>query len=620
MNGSNNDIYAYLLDFAISNRNADFAILLNGKWGSGKTHFVKKLREEINKAKGDKYCLYASLNGINNIKDIDSQFFQQLHPFWSNKNVKTMTALGRGLLKASIKFDLDENFSFEVNPAISKVNKPDETEKLLNGQVLIFDDLERCSLPISEVLGYINSLTEHEKFRVIIVADEEKIGCFDNELGKNYKGLYDEFKEKVIGQTVSIENDVNSIIESIIDKVKNEKLKRFLFKYKEEIVQIFNSSKTNNFRALNHVIYSFERLSAKFNKDVWKRDDILLSEMRIFFSLSILSKNNTFSFGEIPKFYSQRLANLLAVNKDTPIVLKLKSYNEMFPGIEPKSSKVKLDDLDNYIFKGTSIDAVAQGINNSINPTKVPLLVRLWRYYDLEDDEFTELYKEFKYEWEHLNFKTDGEILHAIGIQIKLNELTDEFPSIADLESHCKQYIDNISSAQRLMPMFGGEYLPDIEGGSSGGLGYLSGDRPEFSNVKKYLVEKRKKLGKELIPEKLIELLSKMENDAIEFLRDICWTEYRESPFSKVPVFESCDAKEFFEKFISLKNKEKEVVISALKLRYTKELLKNELKVEIPFLKQFNYNLINTQECLEPVSKYRRRWHIDALEGILKGV
>lgn len=42
--------------------------------------------------------------------------------------------------------------------------------------LICFDDLERCGLPINEILGYINSLVEHNMCKVIILANEEEIG------------------------------------------------------------------------------------------------------------------------------------------------------------------------------------------------------------------------------------------------------------------------------------------------------------------------------------------------------------------------------------------------------------------------------------------------------------
>ena len=42
--------------------------------------------------------------------------------------------------------------------------------------ILVFDDLERCNMDINRVLGYINRFVEHDGAKVIIIADQEKIG------------------------------------------------------------------------------------------------------------------------------------------------------------------------------------------------------------------------------------------------------------------------------------------------------------------------------------------------------------------------------------------------------------------------------------------------------------
>ena len=41
--------------------------------------------------------------------------------------------------------------------------------------ILIFDDLERCKIPINDLLGYINQFVEHLNLKVIIVANEKEI-------------------------------------------------------------------------------------------------------------------------------------------------------------------------------------------------------------------------------------------------------------------------------------------------------------------------------------------------------------------------------------------------------------------------------------------------------------
>ena len=35
----------------------------------------------------------------------------------------------------------------------------------LESSILIFDDLERCNIPVNEVLGYINGFVEHQAMK-----------------------------------------------------------------------------------------------------------------------------------------------------------------------------------------------------------------------------------------------------------------------------------------------------------------------------------------------------------------------------------------------------------------------------------------------------------------------
>lgn len=59
----------------------------------------------------------------------------------------------------------------------------------INNSILIFDDLERCDCSINEILGYINSFVEHEKMKVIIVANQEEIGKSVTEKGRELQYL-----------------------------------------------------------------------------------------------------------------------------------------------------------------------------------------------------------------------------------------------------------------------------------------------------------------------------------------------------------------------------------------------------------------------------------------------
>jgi Cdc6-like AAA superfamily ATPase len=85
----------------------EYAILIKGKWGAGKTWFIQQSLKKL-KERGGKY-LYVSLYGVNNLDQIENEFFRQLHPLLSSKGVTLAGKLLKGLLKTTIKFDIDSD-------------------------------------------------------------------------------------------------------------------------------------------------------------------------------------------------------------------------------------------------------------------------------------------------------------------------------------------------------------------------------------------------------------------------------------------------------------------------------------------------------------------------------
>jgi predicted ATPase len=92
MTQDNNSINSHVetyLDYYFSLPHAPgFAVLLKGKWGSGKTWFINKYCEKFKDNKDNKQkCLYISLYGMTAFSEIEDAFFQQLHPVLSLKGM-----------------------------------------------------------------------------------------------------------------------------------------------------------------------------------------------------------------------------------------------------------------------------------------------------------------------------------------------------------------------------------------------------------------------------------------------------------------------------------------------------------------------------------------------------
>lgn len=164
----------------------NYAVMIDGAWGCGKTHFVKeflieKLEEnEEEKEKEDGYkkrsVVYISLYGVKNINEISRQVLLESYLSKTGKSKKSLQKVSKvASAILPIAFDLIKvTTGAEVNSG--SISGAIDSVLSVNNSILIFDDLERCECPINEILGYINSFVEQGQLKVIIVANESEIG------------------------------------------------------------------------------------------------------------------------------------------------------------------------------------------------------------------------------------------------------------------------------------------------------------------------------------------------------------------------------------------------------------------------------------------------------------
>ena len=86
-NSVNAHIHQYLTSY-LKRENPQYAVMLNGAWGCGKTFFIRKWKESI-KSKDIK-PIYVSLFGLQTIKEINELINKELHPILTSKATKTI--------------------------------------------------------------------------------------------------------------------------------------------------------------------------------------------------------------------------------------------------------------------------------------------------------------------------------------------------------------------------------------------------------------------------------------------------------------------------------------------------------------------------------------------------
>ncbi len=309
----------------------DYAIMLDGEWGCGKTYFIKhklipamegwKIPSQGKQSNGEQIppekCkpIYISLYGLHSTNEISNQiFFLTFANGKLEKYKDTIPTVGKVLNNFIPKIDISN-----MGSGIKSIMK---TFQHLHGYVFIFDDLERCSVPIPDVLGFINGLVEQSHLKVVIVANEKEIGkmsaqsnrelkylvaCDDrivwpkpnhdnlgplppvstyqqsgdkrqdgesvpiSEIGKRASSLfgedayYKQVKEKLIGMTLAYHPDMGEAIQTIVSEyVENKEEKKVVADYRDEAISIMREHGHLNLRTFQFALMFFDRIFPLF--------------------------------------------------------------------------------------------------------------------------------------------------------------------------------------------------------------------------------------------------------------------------------------------------------------------------------------------------------------------
>lgn len=269
---THNELNAYIYHYLTEDKTHS-AIMLTAPWGTGKSYYIQnELIPFLEKPEnGGHKCIVVSLYGLTSILEISQSIYlelrtKRLKKWWtqhvSSRFSKKVRSVSREVVyygksgSSTIIKGLAGKIGFKLDVSdkdLSMIyNSIDFTDKLL-----ILEDLERTSISIDEVLGYVNNLVEQDGVKVLLVANEEKILQYksineDNakkneeekpvdkngkDVDKNSKDKekkyskvsekYIQIKEKTISDTIRFESSLSSALKEIIDSFHDVYLDRF---------------------------------------------------------------------------------------------------------------------------------------------------------------------------------------------------------------------------------------------------------------------------------------------------------------------------------------------------------------------------------------------------------
>ena len=314
------DLVESILDYIRSDY-TDYAVMLNGEWGSGKTHFwnnkIKKKIESM-QLNGKRYTtIYMSLYGISNLEEISKKIFMETTQLMDKNLRRFMNSKGQETIPEYAKTGIDMANFFGVT---QNGNKLDYAEFFAtDDKVLCFDDLERANVDVIDILGYINNFVEHDHIKTIIICNEKELATKlkssnlemktfiatylldkQNELNKSDKPMvekiqdkienvfdkandYERIKEKLIGETFEYAPKFDYIINGILMRYENNpELIRFFRENTGIIISTFNRSGTRNLRILKHALNDFKKIYEMVNKSYSNTSNRVMQTMLIF--------------------------------------------------------------------------------------------------------------------------------------------------------------------------------------------------------------------------------------------------------------------------------------------------------------------------------------------------
>lgn len=253
-----NENIVNFLNGYMMNPDPQYAVLLKGKWGCGKTHFINHW---IDAYKGNPTTaqvlepIYVSLYGLSDTKQITTALNRVICPILYGKAAKAGKVLAKIASAMVLKHEVDLNYDgisdLSINIGIDSLSKFKSNDSLANSKkLLIFDDLERCDIPMKKLLGYLNFFVEQCNCHLIVIGDEDKIAEGEN------KKIFGEFKEKTIGREFEIATDIHSALDTFVNQTpKND----FVVGHQEQIEKFFAMTECDNLRILRQALWDFAR-------------------------------------------------------------------------------------------------------------------------------------------------------------------------------------------------------------------------------------------------------------------------------------------------------------------------------------------------------------------------
>lgn len=280
----------------INAKDTDYAIMIDGQWGAGKSYYWTHTLVPIIKDTSvpDKKTSYkvikVSLFGIQNVDDLKLALYTNICLEGKNVNQKIFSIGSDILKKVADKFGIPVDKKLIVN--LLSLSGVDFRER-----VLCFDDLERLNDDVmEEVLGYINSLVEEYHLKVVLICNDMECKSLD----------YCRCKEKLVRYICKLKANIPVVLDSLMNGEESG-FRSFILNNANWIGAIYHRAECDNLRILKYNIDVLKRIYSDVVANQGKR------EWRVAEFVLLLSM--TYSIETKIKAENQNIEDILALTQ-----------------------------------------------------------------------------------------------------------------------------------------------------------------------------------------------------------------------------------------------------------------------------------------------------------------
>lgn len=567
------------LDYYIKQDEPSYAVLITGDWGIGKTYQV------MNSLQKEQVC-YISLFGLSSTSEIYANVFAEMYPK-RNFIKRSATAVKDSTAEWS-------DITFGAGAIISSLADALIKEKVDSSKIIVFDDLERCSIELKDILGAINKYTEHHKCRVLVIAHDSEI-----------ESEFITTKEKIIGHTIKIKPQIDSAANTFFSETVKLKHYNYIKKY---IVSAFKKSQCRSLRILRHVIKDCERLISCLSYSQITNNDAMQEAFNTFALLNI----------------EFRLGNLLA---DELISLEdeFTKYSYFLPSTDENTDKNTDENTDEItkekrlskLFSSYSQEVFSDGIFNSeliysmlvdgIYPkdliknkikqskyfkertnTELPswLKIQSFDYLDdnVVDNSITEMLEQFK----SREVTETGAMLHMFHLMFLMSYINVIDKCFDEVLDECKKYLDDLVESNQL-PYGNSNENPfgNHLDSSAHGHGFWLYDSysKHINEIRNYIKIKRNETFINNYPGFAKEIMQALNDDINEFKLLLIGDGSTLGKYSRVDVLSTINPEDFVLSWLCRPYNDWDRIRNILINRYSNGIAKNILANEKEWLR-----------------------------------